>query len=144
MLKTLIVLLILISIKTYSRETVDYVETCNWYNELHNTNDVGYQLKIIKENFQEFSSYEKNDSCRVLFIGNLNSRRFILSNDTDFNMHYPELFINELKVQDIDTLFLFDKKAAQTLYGLNRLVYIGSSSTALEKRMVSIIINKKN
>jgi len=138
--KIIFILNILITLSSYSQVTEEYNTSCDWYLEILKVRDPANRLKIVQENFREYDHFDKNDSCKIVFILTVKERIFILSKDSSIWYAYLKLMINEAKVEDIDTILILNKKATEALYGknINGAVFIQSSSTDYEKRIDSI------
>ena len=115
--KTLLILLTLFSISAYTQVLDENNQSCDWVQKLRETNEIDPRLKIIKENFKEYSGFTKDEPCKVLFILNLKEKQYIFSTDSSIFYIHPELMINTLRKEELNTIVVLNKKVANTLYG---------------------------
>ncbi len=118
---------------------------CDWYNKILESTDLSNRLEIAKKNFREYTSIDKNDPCRILYILSVNDRYYTLSRDSAVGFLFPDKMISEARLEDLDTIVALNKNTSKTLYGshIHGVIVIQSSSINYEKRIDSIWSQKK-
>jgi len=140
MKKITLALLILFPIYSFTQELEGYNQSCDWYIKAVQTQDLEERLQIVKDNFQEFESFDVNDPCRVLYCLSVKEKYYVLSRDSSVGFVYPKKMINISKFNEIDTVLLLNSKATKVLYGDNikGVVLISSDSDDYEKRIANL------
>jgi len=145
-LKILLIPLLFFSQICLSQKNDVLPDFCQWYKALQTSNNQSEKLDLIKENFIPIDDFYFNgvkDKCEVLYTISVNDLYLMLSTSSAQSVRDPKAIINTIKSSEIDTIFIFDQKSSETLYGTYGVVYFKSNSKNLERRIDSIRLGKK-
>ena len=137
-------ILFIFSLEKNSTETnrTDF-KTCDWYQEISNTENQEEKIKLIKINYLDLDKIELKkanpDICKVIFILSVNEQYWLL---TSYNFSNPEKVIQSIKSEEIEFITVFEKKAAKALYNTDGVILMSSSSKELEERVLKIKFGK--
>ena len=138
------------TLTSYSQNIEEYNQSCEWYLDAVEKEDLGDKVNIVKKNFREYEDFivkdsEVDDPCRVLFILSVNKWYFLFSKNSYTPYRNPEMLIGAIKPEYIDAINFLNEKATKTLYGekMQGVIIISSTSELFERKIDSILKIKK-
>ena len=135
-----ITILFFFTLRIISQENTLDKTDCDWFEKFKSSDNIDYRLELIKSNYIDIGQINKLDStkCKIVYALELKNDYLLLTTDYHKIVRDPKAIIQSIISSELDTMYILEKKIAQTLYRADAIIYLKSTKKNFKEKVNKI------